>query len=130
MKDKYKYVIDSSIWIEVDRKNSAITRKLSLLLNKNQICMVDLIIAELLRGARSQKDFDGMKLRLLSFEIKSTCWIRTSELAFKVAKAGFTPPLSDLYIAQCCIENGKTLITQDKHFKQIQKVEKFSLEYW
>lgn len=92
--------------------------------------MVDLIVAELLRGARTKADYNGLTLRLLSFEIVSTTWLAVAELGYEVAKAGFHPPLADLYIAQCCIENNKMLITQDKHFKHIRGVKSFKLEMW
>lgn len=130
MTDKYRYVLDSSIWVEIDRGNLRLLARAEPLLLKNSVCMIDLIIAELLRGARSKADYNGLKLRLMSFQIISTTWLAVSELGYLVAKGGFQPPLADLYIAQACIENDKTLITQDKHFKQIREVKKLKLEIW
>ena len=92
--------------------------------------MVDLIVAELLRGARSQLDYEGLRLRLSSFEIISTTWSEVGRLGFLVSRKGFSPPLADLYIAQCAIEHDKIIVTQDRHFSQITKVKSFKLEMW
>ena len=130
MTDKYPYVLDSSIWVEIDRKNPRVTKRASQLLMKNRVCMIDLIVAELLRGTCTKADYIGLKVRLLSFELVSTTWLAVGELGYQVAKAGFQPPLADLYIAQCCIEHNKILITQDKHFKHLGGVKNFKVEMW
>jgi len=130
MKDKYQYVLDSSVWVEIDRGNEQITKRVRPLLNKNRICMVDLIIAELLRGVRREIELEGLALRLSAFEVISADWLSVGKLGYDVARAGFNPPLADLYIAQSCIKSKKTLITQDRHFEEIKKVRNFALEVW
>lgn len=119
MKDKF--ILDSSIWIELERKNPKIQKEVLPLLQKNKVCLVDAIIAEVLRGVRSQKDFNLLNETFSHFSILSTDWLKVSQLAFKVAKSGYTPPLIDIYIAQCTHEHKKHLITQDKDFMHIHK---------
>lgn len=120
MKDKY--ILDSSIWIELERKNSRVCDFVYPLIEKNQICLVDVIVVEVLRGTRSHKDFIKLQQAFGDFHCLSTPWGSVAELAFRVGKKGFHPPLIDLYIAQCTLENNKVLVTQDKHFSHISKV--------
>lgn len=125
MKDKF--VFDSSIWIEIERKNQKILQMAEPLIQKNQVCLIDVIIVELLRGTRSKKDFNNLKRTFLDFNVLSTTWDLVAELAFTLGRKGVNPPLIDIYIAQCVMENNRTLITQDKHFAQINSVR--PLEY-
>lgn len=119
MKDKF--VLDSSVWISLERSDFAIQKIVGPMISNNQICLVDIITAEVLRGVLTKKDFDKLSNAFSSFTTISTDWHRVAELAFRVAKKGFMPPLVDIYIAQSVFENKKTLVTQDKHFKDIQK---------
>ncbi len=126
MKDRY--VLDSNVWIEIERKNPRILQRVEPLIQKNRICLVDVIIAEVLRGTKTRKDFQTLRNAFADFPVISTAWERVSELAFKAARQGFHPPLVDLYIAQAVREHRKTLLTSDRHFIQIAKVRRIDLE--
>ena len=125
MKDKY--ILDSSIWIEIERGNEAIREKTLPFIQQNQVCLVDVIVAELLRGTHAQTDFDRLHAAFSNFVQLQTSWDKVAQFGFDVAKAGFYPPLVDLYIAHCAIDHGKSVITQDKHFMQISKVRSFEV---
>lgn len=125
MKDKY--VFDSTVWIELERKNPEVEKIALPLLEKNAVCLVDLIVAELLRGTKTRKDFMKLKTGFSVFLQLGASWEAVADLAFQAARKGFNPPLTDLYIAQCVIENNKTLVTHDKHFKEIAQVKHFEL---
>jgi predicted nucleic acid-binding protein len=127
MKDKY--ILDSSIWIEVERKNAAVLSVVQPLIDRNEICLIDVIVAELLRGVRSRKDYRRLENAFSDFPQLSTSWKQVADLAFRVARKGFHPPLIDLYIAQCVWEGQKILITNDKHFQQICQVQPFNLQF-
>src|SRR3990167_8987418 len=126
MKDKY--VLDSCLWIEIERKNKGVLSEAQPLINRNEVCLVDVIVAEVLRGVKTRKDYLKLKDAFSHFVQLSTSWDRVAKLAFQVSRKGFQPPLVDLYIAQCVLENGKTLLTQDKHFLEITKVHPFSVK--
>ncbi|MBL7685864.1 MAG: PIN domain-containing protein [Deltaproteobacteria bacterium] len=126
MKDKY--VLDSSLWIEIHRENISILSKIEPLFQKNKVCLIDVISAEVLRGARNDKDYKKLEEIFNDFLILSCDWKKVAKLAYQVGKKGFNPPLIDLYIAQCVHENKKRLMTQDKHFLQISKILPFELE--
>ena len=120
MKDRY--VLDSSIWIELERGNPAISTLVQPFIDRNEVCVVDLIVAELLRGTKSRRDFDRLESAFADFVWLSADWERVAETAFRVARKGLNPPLTDLYIAQSVHDNDKVIVTQDKHFKQIAGV--------
>lgn len=126
MKDRY--VLDSCLWIEIERGNPKVLGVVQPLIDENQVCLVDVIVAEVLRGAKTRKDYLKLKEAFSHFVQLSTTWETVTELAFEVSRKGFQPPLIDLYIAQCVLENGKTLLTQDRHFPQIAKVRAFTVK--
>lgn len=126
MKDRF--ILDSSIWIAIERKNTKILQRVLPLISKNQVCIVDIIAAEVLRGVKTRSDFDKLQESFVSFRNLRTNWLDVAALAFETARAGFHPPLADLYIAQCAIENQRTIITQDIDFINIAKVRAFDVE--
>ncbi|MBI2336943.1 MAG: PIN domain-containing protein [Deltaproteobacteria bacterium] len=128
MKDKY--ILDSSIWIELERQSPNVTGQIKPFIEKNQVCLVDVIVAEVLRGVRTKQDFQILFAAFQNFRWLKTDWAKVAELGFKIAKKGHHPPLIDLYIALCTLENRRTLITQNKHFTHIAKIIPISLRYF
>ena len=124
MKDKY--ILDSTVWIQIQRGDQALIEQVDPLIQANQVCMVDLIIAELLRGTRTKKDYDRLHNTFLDFPIYGTSWERVAALGYEVGRKGLSPPLTDLYIAQVAMDHDKTLMSHDKHFRQITKIVPFA----
>lgn len=125
MKDRY--VLDSSIWISLERGEKKVKQLVEPLIQKNQVCLVDVIEAEVLRGAVSQKDYNTLKEAFSYFEKLTTNWNSVAEIAFLMGRKGYMPPLIDVYIANAVMENKKTLVTHDKHFLHIEKILKIKL---
>jgi predicted nucleic acid-binding protein len=44
---------------------------------------------------------------------------RASNLAWKLDRKGSVLPLSDIVIAQCALDSGSWLVSEDKHFAKI-----------
>ncbi len=42
---------------------------------------------------------------------------------FLLQKKGAKIPINDVWIAACCMEAGGTLLTRDKHFKDVDQIE-------
>lgn len=126
MKDKY--ILDSSIWIELERRNEKVLEYAAPLIQKNRVCLVDVIVAEVLRGTRTNKDYQTLKKAFENFRWLNTRWEDVALLGFKMAQKGYHPPLVDLYIGQCAMEGGRTLISQDKHFVHIARFSSLKLE--
>jgi predicted nucleic acid-binding protein len=119
-----KYMIDSSLWINYFRYNNhEYTPLIKELIEKDQVYINGIIQIELLKGAKSQRDYRSVRNMLngLHFlEVNKELFDSISEAAFKLRKNGVTVPLTDLIIAIQCIENGLTLIEDDHHFEFIR----------
>jgi predicted nucleic acid-binding protein len=121
-------ILDSSIWIEIARGNKKIITFVSPYLKKDKIFLVDLILAEVLRGARSEADYQSLQTLLEDLPMLSTNWRDVARLAYDVSRKGFNPPLADLYISNCAVENSIGIISKDKHFLSIASIKKFPVK--
>ena len=115
-------LVDSSVWI--DYFNGVETTETALLdefLSTDAICIGDIILAEVLQGFRSDRDYKLAKEILSELPIYQ---IVTPELALvgadnyrKLRKKGVTIRKSvDNWIATFCIENRIPLLFSDKDF--------------
>jgi len=121
------FIFDSSVWIDISRNNKKVIEITTPIVKNDRVVIVDLIMAEVLRGVKSAKDYSLLEQYFLNFRIISTSWIDVAKLAFDVSRRGHNPPLADLYIANCAIEHKLGLISRDRHFQAISAVSKFSL---
>jgi predicted nucleic acid-binding protein len=116
-------LVDSSVWIEYFKGNDA-TLPLNDLIDSNNICVNDLILAELLPSINHKKE-EGLKdllltITKLNIEINwnQIIQMQTANLKNGINKVG----IADLIIAQNAIENDLELFTLDKHFLLMNEV--------
>lgn len=115
--------IDTSAWIEYLKKTShPITKEIESALLFNTAATCQLVLAELLQGARSDKETAlimdlALVARILN-ESEST-WQQAGFLANKLRKQGRTLSLVDCYLAVLAKENKAVILTLDKHFSII-----------
>lgn len=121
-----RVVIDTSAWIEAfrpkgDKATADAVRRLVL---DNRVLLPGLIKAELLRGAKSQAEFDYLK-NLLSgltyLPTPETFWDGLGEFSFSLFRKGITVPLTDTIIALHCIQQNAPLLHRDRHFDLISE---------
>ena len=119
-----KYMIDSSVWISYfGDQNYSMTPIIRELIEKDQVYINGIIQTELLKGAKSEKQYRALKNNLngLRFlEISRNLFDRISNAAYVLRGKGVTVPLTDLIIAIHCVEEKIILIEEDKHFSYIQ----------
>jgi len=115
-------LVDSSVWIDFfNGRDTTETTLLDAFLSTDTICIGDIILAEVLQGFRSDKDYRIARKLLLELPIYQ---IMTPELALvgaanyrKLRKEGVTIRKSvDNWIATFCIENKLPLLFSDKDF--------------
>jgi predicted nucleic acid-binding protein len=120
-----KYMIDSSVWIPYFRdKECKLKSLIKELIEKDSVYINGIIQTELLKGAKSEKNYRTLKNSfsgLQFLEIDKGLFDSISGAAFKLRRKGVTVPLTDLIIAVQCIENRLILIQKDRHFEFIQK---------
>jgi predicted nucleic acid-binding protein len=121
-------LVDSSVWIDYfNGRDTDETRFLDGALSTDTICIGDIILAEVLQGFRSDKDYRLARELLMELPLFQ---IMTPDLALVAAdnyrslrKKGFTIRKSvDNWIATFCIENKVPLLFSDKDFQPYVEV--------
>lgn len=123
MKDRV--LIDTSVWIDYFQDTlSAGSELMDEILSSGNVYVPKVVIAELIQGARSEKEIGVIKGFVEAFKIveegKET-WYKAGKLSYDLKKKGKTINLTDCYIAVIAREHNCSILTLDKHFKEIQK---------
>ncbi|OQZ01544.1 MAG: VapC toxin family PIN domain ribonuclease [Candidatus Brocadia sp. UTAMX2] len=124
MKDSDNVLVDTSAWIEFFRKKAPYHKTVLELIDSNSICCAGIVLAELIQGAKSQKEVDVLKefLHVFDFIPDSTeVWEKAGELSFSLRRKGEIVGLADCYISVVASSNKVKLLTLDKHFDIIRK---------
>ena len=121
-----KVLIDTSVWIAYLQGTApgSLQQLVDDLLSGKEIVVPKIIIAELIQGARTEKDIEVIREFLEAFTIVGEgerSWIDAGKLSFDLKKKGKTINLADCYISIIAKENRASILTLDKHFKDIQK---------
>lgn len=115
-------LVDSSIWIDYfNGKITPETNKLDTLLGVEPLGIGDLILTEVLRGFRSDTDYQTAKKLMMTlsiFEMLGTDMAIQSADNFRMLrKHGITVrKTADVIIATYCIEHNYSLLFADKDF--------------
>jgi len=126
-------LVDSSAWIEYFRGNPKYLL-MNDLIHYNAISVNDIILAELLPSILHRKEHTLAKLLESVKSFKLTIdWPEIRGMQLLNLKYGNNNiGISDLIIAQNCIQNGLKLISNDKHFGTMStylKLEVFGTHY-
>jgi predicted nucleic acid-binding protein len=120
-------VVDTSAWIDYFRGIVAPhTDTLDVVLETNRIIIGDLIIAELLQGFKTNKEYIQVKNLIETLEYRD---LVGKDIALKTAdnfrslrsKGIIIRKTIDVIIATFCMENGFELIHNDRDFDPIEK---------
>jgi len=121
-------LVDSSVWIEYFKGNESVLT-LNELIDSNNLCINNLILAELLPSINHKKETDLRELLLTIEKIDMLIdWhqiiiMQTTNLKNGINEVG----ISDLIIAQNAIENNIELYAIDKHFALMSEVHELKL---
>ncbi|GHU69747.1 twitching motility protein PilT [Spirochaetia bacterium] len=113
-------LIDSSAWIEYFRGNKAY-QFIKVLIYNNMTCTNELILTELLPSIRHKKERHLEKLlnSITKYEVKID-WQELQDFQLLNFKHGYNNiGITDLIIAQNCLQNKLNIIAEDKHFKEM-----------
>jgi len=115
-------LIDSSAWIEYFKGNKNFSF-LSALIMDNAICTNDIILTELLPSIIFKKEHNLAELlkEIKKYELIID-WeeIRSIQL-LNIKKGNNQIGISDIIIAQNCIQNDLRIIANDRHFLAMSK---------
>ncbi len=112
---------DTSIIIDFWRNPDSEKRQI---FENHEIAICPVIKAELIHGAKSEKEKRNIKEALngLTFlTIDEEIWESLAEYLYRLKKSGVTVPFQDALIAAVCIKYDCPLWTLDKHFSKISE---------
>ncbi len=117
-----KVLVDTSAWIEFFRKRDPYYHVVSELMDDDRICCLGIVLAELLQGAKSEKELSTLKEFLHVFDFlpeTPELWEKAGELSFSLQRKGRASGLSDCYIAVAAQASEAAIYTLDRHFSAI-----------
>lgn len=93
-------------------------------MERKNILITGIVLAELIQGAGGLKEVDvlkGLAEVLPVLEEKPDTWRRAGVLSYELRRKGKTVGLSDCYIAVLAVDYGAELLTLDRHFEVIAR---------
>jgi hypothetical protein len=121
-----RVLVDTSAWIESFRKAGSPELKeyLTQAIRLGVAATAPIILLELLQGCRTEEERDELRRRLESLDflmIGDAVWERSYALGFTLRRKGLSVPTADIVIAAVAIENGSSLLHQDKRFELVAR---------
>jgi len=122
-----RVLIDTSVWIEYFKgTDSDLTQAVEALINSGSVCTAGIILAELLQGARSEREMRVIEdikesFTLIASDREGEAWLEAGRLSRELRKAGTTVHLADCLIAVLARENRCRIATRDVHFQAIKE---------
>ncbi len=116
-------LVDTSVWIASTRRpQSAVADELRLLLERDEVATTEVIIAEVLQGAKTEDDFRRWSdtldaLHFFSGDVE--VWRKAAHVSFDLRTHGMITPLADLLVATVALENDLSVYAIDDHFSRV-----------
>lgn len=133
------FLIDSSIWIrylrnpEESQKNKNVKRYFLDPLQNLEIATCGIILYELSQGVKNknqEEDLNTIKATCTFVDLYEDDFLYGGEISRKLIKKNQFLPMADIMLAVTAMKNKMILLSADKHFERIEKVEpKFLWKY-
>ncbi|MES3003404.1 MAG: PIN domain nuclease [Pseudomonadota bacterium] len=129
-------LVDSSVWIDFfnGKPGAAVDRLADLLQDGSApLAMPDLVLFEVLRGFRHERDFQAARRVLAALDVVEVTGedgaLRASQHYRELRAAGITirSPI-DVLLASYCIENDHALLHADRDFDAMEQLR--GLKVW
>ena len=117
------YLIDSSLWIDYfrPRGSSAIKHRVRQILQEDQAMICGIILVEVLRGARNEKEYSILRESLASLPqipFDAEIFERAAHWGFQLDRRGKIASTTDLLIAAASYDKAQ-LLHNDIDFEMI-----------
>ena len=120
-------IVDTSEWVQYFRvSGSPEGTEVRRLLEADEVAMVGIVYAELLRRARNQDQFRILNEQLSALpylEMTKQTWNSTGEILSDLERRGESVSLPDAAIAALALEYGLRVFSRDAHFQQVEGLE-------
>lgn len=124
---------DTTVWVHFLRGSGVrYQERLVPLIMADRLATAPVIIMEILRGAKSQKEYDKLNQDLTAlrcFDFSPKVWQRASGLGYTLRHKGINVPLTDTLIAAVAQEHNLLLLHDDRHYEMIAAVTPLRHEY-
>ncbi|WP_119679963.1 type II toxin-antitoxin system VapC family toxin [Indioceanicola profundi] len=120
-------VVDTSVWIDFfAQRDTEQTRHLRLTADPGDIIVGDIVLAEVLMGARGDRHASTLESALRQFEVMPMAGdalaVEAAANFRRLRAVGVTiRRTTDLFIGTFCIANGHTLLHRDRDFVGMEK---------
>lgn len=114
-----KCLIDTTIWVLYFKGERQLEDEIKSLILKERAATCEIVILEVLRGARSQREYGQLHAdfaALPAFKITNIIWEKSYKIGFKLRKMGINVPLADILITTVASHYNCLLLHRDKHF--------------
>jgi predicted nucleic acid-binding protein len=119
-----RVLIDTSVWIEFFRQREPYHGIVTKLIDEEQVVCCGIILAELMQGAKSDKELavldDFIKVFFFIPETPEL-WASAGKLSGRLRRKGITVGLSDCFIATAAASVKVQVATMDSHFELLGK---------
>lgn len=126
-------LIDTSAWLFnfPPRVIPEIRQRITELLQEDQAAVTSPVVFELLQGARSGAEFNGLLQHLLSlhsFPVTETDWLKAAQWAQRLRARGLKAKTIDFLIAYKAMRHRVVLLHADRDFDRIARVVPLKVE--
>ncbi|MDD3847225.1 MAG: type II toxin-antitoxin system VapC family toxin [Syntrophorhabdaceae bacterium] len=129
-----KLVLDTNIYVDFGQGRQEVVDLIAT--RGTEILLPVIVLGELFYGFQKGSKSKENEARFRRFVTSVGVSIidvdeevaRKYSLVYSVLSAKGTPiPINDVWIAACCMSVGGTLLTRDRHFEQIEQIDKMIL---
>lgn len=114
-----KCLIDTTIWVLYFKGEKELEDEIKSLILKERAAICEIVTLEVLRGAKSQKEYGQLHAdfaALSTLRLTDIIWEKSYKIGFKLRKMGINVPLTDILIATVASHYNCLLLHRDKHF--------------
>ena len=129
-----KIVLDTNAYIDFAEGKSDVVDLIAT--QSTEILLPVIVIGALIYGFMKGNRTENNEERLHNFiatldvsvlEINAEVARKYGIIFLSLIKKGSPIPINDVWIAACCMSAGGTLVTRDKHFTQVDQIDKIIL---
>jgi len=125
-----KLVLDTNIYSDYAEGIPVVVDFLAI--HGDDIFLPSIVLGELIYGFMkgSRQRFNErklqefiQKLQIEIIDVNHNVARKYGIIYLSLVKKGAKIPINDVWIAACCMETGGTLVTRDRHFRQVDQIE-------
>ena len=117
------FLIDTTVWVDYLRgRDDSVRDRVASMVNEDRAFTAEIIILEILRGAKSEKEYRMLRedfLALPRLPMDPEAWETAWRNSFLFRKKGLNIPIVDTLVSSLAIRHDCTLVHADRHFSQL-----------